>query len=64
MIIRNGDTIVIGGIFTKEISDAENGVPFLSKIPILGWLFKKQSVLDEQNELLIFITPTIAKEGA
>ena len=41
MIIRNGDTIVIGGIFTKEISDAENGVPFLSKIPILGWLFKK-----------------------
>lgn len=64
MIIKNGDTIVIGGIFTKELTDAENGVPFLSKIPILGWLFKKQSVLDEQNELLIFITPTIAKEGA
>lgn len=64
MIIKNGDTIVIGGIFTKELTDAENGVPFLSKIPILGWLFKKQSIVDEQNELLIFITPTIAKEGA
>lgn len=62
MIIRNGDTIVIGGIFTKEISDTEHAVPFLSKIPILGWLFKKQGIIDEQNELLIFITPTVIKE--
>ncbi|MBI5043504.1 MAG: type IV pilus secretin PilQ [Nitrospirae bacterium] len=62
MIIRNGDTIVIGGIYTKEVQDSEAGVPFLSKIPILGWLFKKQGIIDEQNELLIFITPTVMKE--
>ncbi|MBI5180655.1 MAG: type IV pilus secretin PilQ [Nitrospirae bacterium] len=64
MIIRNGDTVVIGGIYTKEVQDSVAGVPLLSKIPILGWLFKKQGIVDEQNELLIFITPTVIKERA
>jgi type IV pilus assembly protein PilQ len=63
MIVRNGDTIVIGGIFTKEYSDSEDGVPFLSKIPVLGWFFKKKGIVDEQNELLIFITPTVVKDS-
>lgn len=62
MIIRNGDTVVIGGIYTKEVQDSVAGVPLLSKIPILGWLFKKQGIVDEQNELLIFITPIVMKE--
>jgi type IV pilus assembly protein PilQ len=59
LLVRNGETVVIGGIYTKRESKGENGVPWLSKIPVLGWLFKKQVQVEDQNELLIFITPTI-----
>ncbi len=59
LLVNNGETIVIGGIFTTSTSVSENGVPWLSKIPVLGWLFKKRSTVESQNELLVFITPTI-----
>jgi type IV pilus assembly protein PilQ len=59
LLVKNGETIVIGGIYTKSTSRSENGVPWLSKIPILGWLFKKQATVESQRELLVFITPTI-----
>lgn len=59
LLVKNGETVVIGGIVINSTSFAENGVPWLSKIPILGWFFKKQSTLESQNELLVFITPTI-----
>ncbi|HET8760166.1 MAG TPA: type IV pilus secretin PilQ, partial [Nitrospiria bacterium] len=59
LLVKNGETVVIGGIFTTSTSVAENGVPWLSKIPVLGWLFKKRSTVETQNELLVFITPTI-----
>jgi type IV pilus assembly protein PilQ len=59
LIINNGETVVLGGILTKSESEAEAGVPLLSKIPILGWFFKKKSVNEVQSELMIFITPTI-----
>lgn len=57
--VKDGETVVIGGIYTKSTSVSENGVPWLSKIPLLGWLFKHRSTLEDQNELLVFITPTI-----
>lgn len=63
LLVDNGETIVIGGIFTRNESSNEAGVPWLSKIPFIGWLFKKESKVDNQNELLIFITPTIYKRG-
>jgi len=59
--VKDGETIVIGGIFTRETSANEDGVPGLKEIPILGWLFKTKSVGDDKTELLIFLTPTIVK---
>ena len=62
LIVDNGETVVLGGIITKSESETESGVPLLSKIPVLGWLFKKKGKIEKQAELLIFITPTIVKE--
>ncbi len=62
VLIKNGDTLVIGGIFKTTISKAQAGIPGFSKIPILGWLFKKELDKEETSELLIFITPRIVKD--
>jgi len=59
IFMNNGETIVIGGIYTRDNTQNTAGVPLLSRIPLLGWLFKKQTKLDNKTELLIFITPTI-----
>jgi type IV pilus assembly protein PilQ len=59
LLVKNGETIVIGGIYTRNESVSQQGIPWLSRIPILGWLFKKETRKDDQSELLIFITPTI-----
>jgi len=61
VLIKNGDTLVIGGIFKTNISKAQDAVPALSKIPLLGWLFKKEKDETTTTELLIFITPRIVK---
>jgi type IV pilus assembly protein PilQ len=61
LLINDGDTIVIGGIIKKTENQVENAFPGLSKIPILGWLFKNTSKDIEHNELLIFITPRIVQ---
>jgi len=63
LLVGDNETVVIGGIYTRNESQGERGVPWLSKIPILGWLFKKETKTDIQNELLIFITPTVYKGG-
>ena len=61
LLVDDGNTIVIGGII-KTIKDInESGVPWLSKIPVLGWLFKTESKKDEKEEMLIFITPRIVQ---
>ncbi|MEW6616180.1 MAG: type IV pilus secretin PilQ [Thermodesulfobacteriota bacterium] len=62
VIVKDGDTTVIGGIYESTQTDAISGVPFLSNIPILGWLFKSKYKKDEVTELLIFLTPTIVKQ--
>lgn len=61
VLIKDGETLVIGGIFKKTEQVSEGGVPLLSKIPILGWFFKKKRVSEDTNELMIFITPRIIK---
>ncbi|MFL5373341.1 MAG: type IV pilus secretin PilQ, partial [Myxococcales bacterium] len=63
VLVKDGDTTVIGGIYTRQNSEAFNEVPYLSKIPILGWLFKKKAVSDNRTELLIFITPRIVNRS-
>ncbi|MBE8162974.1 MAG: type IV pilus secretin PilQ [Bdellovibrionaceae bacterium] len=59
VLIKNGDTLVIGGIFQKDTSKGNSGVPFLSKLPFFGWMFKYQSEEESKNELMVFLTPKI-----
>ncbi|MBN2516642.1 MAG: secretin and TonB N-terminal domain-containing protein [Deltaproteobacteria bacterium] len=63
IVVQDGDTLVVGGIFKTTQSEAMSGVPGLSKIPLLGWLFKYKTYTQEKRELLIFITPRIIKES-
>ena len=59
VLIKDGDTTVIGGLFKENKTVSTASVPFFSKIPFLGWLFKSKSDLSDGEELLIFITPKI-----
>jgi|GEM_PF-346536 len=59
VIIKDGETIVIGGMYKINTTDAEEGVPGLMNIPILGWLFKTNRTVKSTTELLIFVTPRI-----
>lgn len=64
VLVRNGQTTVIGGIYTSDEVEANNGIPVLKNIPVIGWLFKSKSFGRTKNELLIFLTPRIlAQEG-
>jgi type IV pilus assembly protein PilQ len=59
LMVKSGDTVVIGGIYKEEKSEGEAGIPYLRDIPFLGWLFKAQSKVLKKTELLIFLTPTV-----
>jgi type IV pilus assembly protein PilQ len=61
LLVNNGETIVIGGIVTEDRTTLQDSVPWLSKIPVLGWLFSSRAKVLEKSELLIFITPTIVE---
>lgn len=62
ILVKNGQTIVLGGIYESNREHAEQGIPCISKIPLVGWLFKQQNVLENKRELLIFVTPKIISE--
>ena len=62
ILLRDGETTVLGGIFEENRSDSTQGVPWFNRIPFLGWLFKNEGVSVNQTELLVFVTPTIVKE--
>lgn len=59
MLVKDGDTAVIGGIYTRNTSENYAQTPFLGSIPILGWLFKNSNETDSRTEMLVFITPRI-----
>jgi type IV pilus assembly protein PilQ len=59
VLVRNGQTAVIGGIYQNDDRKGDAGVPFLKDIPILGFLFKSKSEQWDKTELLIFLTPRI-----
>ncbi len=61
VLVNNGDTIVIGGIYKRRNDNSVKGVPWISRIPILGWLFKKEYIYEKPEELVIFITPKITE---
>ena len=62
VMVANGDTAVIGGVYSYEESINRQFVPGLGKIPVLGWLFKTTNKREARRELLVFITPTIVQQ--
>jgi type IV pilus assembly protein PilQ len=63
VLVENGGTLVVGGVYTQNESDANNSVPLLADIPILGWFFKNQTKARDKRELLVFITPKILSDS-
>lgn len=61
VLVRDGDTTVLGGIYENTTNESKKEVPFFSKIPLLGLLFRSYAESDTTAELLVFITPTIIK---
>ena len=62
VLVLDGQTTVIGGIYTSSSTTTRDQTPGLGSIPLLGWLFKRESITDANTELLIFITPTNHQE--
>jgi type IV pilus assembly protein PilQ len=62
VLVDNGGTVVIGGIYEQTQSNATNKVPVLGDLPYVGFLFKQNFKRDEKSELLVFITPRILKD--
>ena len=64
VLVKDGETIVLGGILKDTSSESTGGVPYLRNIPILGWLFKSEAIQKNFEELMVFITPRIIDAGA
>lgn len=64
ILVKNGQTVVLGGIYRDNLSDAVTGVPYLRDIPGLGWLFRTNSTKNTREDLLVFLTPRIMGVGA
>jgi len=59
VLVREGETVVIGGVYRQRAANAMTGVPWLANIPVIGWLFKTTRDFDNRQELLVFITPRV-----
>jgi type IV pilus assembly protein PilQ len=59
VLVDNGDTTVIGGIFNNTVSTSRGGIPFLSKLPIVGFLLNNNNLSDNRNEIFVFLTARI-----
>lgn len=62
VLVKDNGIVAIAGIYTIEKTDADEGIPLFNKIPLLGWLFKRQIKEDLRKDLLIFISPKIKKD--
>jgi type IV pilus assembly protein PilQ len=63
VLVQNGGTVVIGGIFEMEETNQENKIPFLGDVPVLGNLFKNRVKESQKREMLVFITPKMIADG-
>ncbi len=61
VVVKDNETVVIGGLVGDSTDDSTNKVPFLGEIPIMGWLFKAKTVAREKTNLYIFLTPHIVR---
>jgi len=64
VLVKDGETIVIGGILKDTDNNSTAGIPYLKDIPVLGWLFKNWRIQKDFEELVVFITPRIASAGS
>lgn len=63
VLVDNGSTVVLGGLYTTTQSESHSGVPFLKDLPIIGWLFRTPyNPSNTRNELLVFLTPRIVNQ--
>jgi len=62
VLVDNGETVVLGGVYRRETREESDRVPFFGDLPYVGFLFKQTSGLNEKQELLIFVTPKIIKD--
>jgi len=63
VLVENGGTVVIGGVYTQTTRDNTQRIPFFGDLPYIGWLFKNREWIDDKTELLVFITPKVVAEG-
>jgi type IV pilus assembly protein PilQ len=62
MLVKDGDTVVIGGLYQRTTQSNRSGIPGFSNIPVIGWLFRREQERDVSDELLIFLTPRIIRQ--
>ena len=62
VLVDNGETVVLGGVFERTKSEQTERVPFFGDLPYLGFMFKQEEIQDQNSELLIFVTPKILKD--
>lgn len=62
VVVSDGETLVIGGILRAQTDQGQAGLPWVSKVPILGWLFKYENTSKIRKQLLIFVTPRIVQD--
>jgi type IV pilus assembly protein PilQ len=62
VLVANGETVVLGGIYQQEKSKTVNRIPVLGRLPGIGWMFRNKYVNDSRNELMVFVTPKIIEE--
>jgi type IV pilus assembly protein PilQ len=63
VLVKNGKTIVLGGIYETNREEGQHRLPFLSQVPVLGWLLKEQNTQVNKRELLIFVTPRVVTKA-
>ena len=64
VLVDNGETVVLGGIYEQELVDSVKKVPFFGDLPLIGRLFKRTVHKDSKSELLVFVTPKIIRENS
>ncbi len=64
MLVHDGETSVLGGIYTRSTGVQYSKIPFFGDLPVLGWLFKRRTETDNRGELLVFMTPKITNRAA
>ena len=62
VLVNNGETVVLGGIYQQQVTHSVSKVPILGDLPVIGWLFRNTKDANEKRELLIFVTPRIISD--